>query len=127
MRRNYLSIMILGAAVLLAALSIVAYGGASASAQPKTLKLVDAVRAATAGYKDVKAAEAAGYAFFHGCVSGPQSGAMGVHFVNGNLVGDGKIDVNKPEALIYEWKNGAYQLVGVEYVVFAKDWDAANK
>ena len=28
---------------------------------------------------------------------------------------------------MYEMHNGHMQLVGVEFVVFAKDWDAANK
>jgi hypothetical protein len=43
----------------------------------------------------------AGYALFLGCVSGPQEGAMGFHYVNGDLVGDGVIDAQRPEALIY--------------------------
>lgn len=47
--------------------------------------LVDTVRQATKNYKDVAAAESAGYGLFHGCVSGPQVGAMGIHFVNGDL------------------------------------------
>jgi len=36
---------------------------------------------------------------------------MGVHFVNAALVGDGEIDVNHPEALIYESKNGTLTLL----------------
>jgi hypothetical protein len=47
--------------------------------------------------------------------------------VNGDLVGDGEIDASHPEALIYEAKNGKLQLVGVEYVVIAEAWDAANE
>jgi hypothetical protein len=70
------------------------------------------------------AAEAAGYGLFHGCVSGPQEGAMGIHFVNGDLVGDGEVDASQPEALIYEFRNGHLRLVGVEYVVIAEAWDA---
>ena len=89
--------------------------------------LVDTVRQATKSYKDVEAAESAGYGLFHGCVSGPQVGAMGIHFVNGDLVGDGLIDAAQPEALIYEVRNGKLQLVGVEYVVLAEAWDAANE
>ena len=89
--------------------------------------LVDTVRQATKNYKDVAAAESAGYGLFHGCVSGPQVGAMGIHFVNGDLVGDGLIDAVQPEALIYELRNGKLQLVGVEYVVLAEAWDAAHE
>ncbi|MCI0607952.1 MAG: hypothetical protein L0Z71_02685 [Anaerolineae bacterium] len=89
--------------------------------------LVEAVRQAASQYKDVEAAKSAGYGLFHGCVSGPQEGAMGVHFVNGDLVGDGAIDALSPEALIYEVRNGRLQLVGVEYVVIAEAWDANNE
>ena len=38
---------------------------------------------------------------------------MGIHFVNIGLV-DGELDVNNPEALIYEPRDGAMRLVGVE-------------
>ena len=42
-----------------------------------------------------------------GCVSGPDSGAMGLHYVNLALVGDGELDPAKPEIVIYEpSKNG---------------------
>ena len=88
--------------------------------------LVETVRQAAGRFKDVETAKAAGYGLFHGCVSGPQEGAMGVHFVNGDLVGDGGIDASNPEALIYEMRNGRLQLVGVEYVVIAEAWDANN-
>jgi len=86
--------------------------------------LVDEVRQATKPFRNVESAEAAGYGLFHGCVSGPQEGAMGVHFVNGDLVGDGELDAAHPEALIYEFTKGQLQLVGVEYVVIAEAWDA---
>src|SRR5215470_13684191 len=76
-------------------------------------KLVDLVRTATRKYTDVNAATAAGYGPFGGCVSGPDRGAMGVHYVNPGLVGDGLIDANKPEALIYEPSGDAMRLVGV--------------
>jgi hypothetical protein len=88
--------------------------------------LVEAVRQATEPFKNVEAAEAAGYGLFHGCVSGPQEGAMGVHLVNGDLVGDGELDPASPEALIYEARNGQLRLVGVEYVVIAEAWDAQH-
>jgi hypothetical protein len=88
--------------------------------------LVETVRRATAGFKDINAAQAAGYGLFHGCVSGQQQGAMGIHFVKGDLVGDGAIDAQQPEALIYEPRNGQLRLVGVEYVVLADDWNAQH-
>ena len=51
--------------------------------------LVETVRQEAGRFQDVESAESAGYGLFHGCVSGPQEGAMGLHFVNGDLVGDG--------------------------------------
>lgn len=93
---------------------------------PKRKTLIEVVRQETERYQDVKEAEAAGYAQFHGCASGPNEGAMGVHYVNGNLVGDGELDPMKPEALIYEYKNSQARLVGVEFVTFAEAWDAKH-
>jgi hypothetical protein len=89
--------------------------------------LVKTVRQATEDFKNVAAAEDAGYGLFHGCVSGPERGAMGIHFVNGDLVGDGEINALQPEALIYELRSGELRLVGVEYVVIAEAWDAAHE
>jgi hypothetical protein len=85
-------------------------------------QLVRDVRAATRQFIDVNNAEAAGYAPAFGCVSGPDHGAMGIHYVNGGLVGDGLIDVNHPEALIYEPIGNKRRLVGVEYIVDAATW-----
>src|SRR5262245_40160043 len=51
--------------------------------------LLQLVRQITEPYKNVAAAEAAGYALAFGCVSGPDSGAMGLHYVNMPLVLDG--------------------------------------
>jgi len=70
----------------------------------------------------VNAAITAGYGPFLGCVSGPDHGAMGVHYVNGGLVGDGLIDASHPEALIYEPLDGQLRLVGVEFIVDATTW-----
>jgi hypothetical protein len=84
--------------------------------------LVQAVRDATSQYTDVNNATAAGYGPFLGCVSGPDHGAMGIHYVNGPLVGDGEIDASHPEALIYEPRNGQLRLVGVEFIVDAATW-----
>src|ERR1700710_789178 len=64
-------------------------------------KLVKVVRDATRQFLDVNAATASNYQPAFGCVSGPDHGAMGVHYINGTLVGDGEVDATKPEALIY--------------------------
>jgi hypothetical protein len=105
-------------------LTSVALAGSASAESGATL--VETVRKATAPFQDVEAAAAAGYGLFHGCVSGPQGGAMGVHYVNGDLVGDGELDASRPEALLYEAKRGKLVLVGVEYVVIAEAWDAKH-
>jgi hypothetical protein len=85
------------------------------------------IHEATARYHRVEVAMAEGYGQFLGCVSEPSQGAMGIHFVNGNLVGDTVLDPARPEAVIYEpWKHGKLRLVAVEYVVFQEAWDAEN-
>jgi hypothetical protein len=89
--------------------------------------LVQAARQAADRYKDVAVAEADGYGMFLGCVSGPQGGAMGVHYPNGSLVGDGALDPMYPEALVYEVKNGKYELAAVEYLVLVEDWHENNE
>src|SRR5690349_9444861 len=70
----------------------------AAHAQKIPAKLVDLVRLATRQYQNIDIARAANYGPFLGCITGPDHGAMGIHYVNGALVGDGEIDVNKPEA-----------------------------
>jgi len=89
--------------------------------QATSAVLVQKVRNATRAFLDVSNVPD-GYGPFLGCVSGPDHGAMGVHYVNGTLVGDGKIEVSTPEALIYENS----KLVGVEYIVDAATWLANN-
>jgi hypothetical protein len=89
--------------------------------------LVKLVREITEPYKDVAAAKAAGYALAFGCVSGPDTGAMGLHFVNMPLVADGQIDANKPEIILYEpAANGEVRLVGADYLVLADAWDKTH-
>jgi hypothetical protein len=88
--------------------------------------LARTVREVTGELRNVPAAERAGYELSGGCVSGPEEGAMGVHFVNAALVGDGLLDAARPEALVYEPRNGQLQLAAVEYIVLAQQWDASN-
>ena len=90
--------------------------------QTSPAKLVQLVRDATKQFADVNMATAAGYQPFLGCVSGPDHGAMGYHYVNGPLVADGEIDASRPEVMIYEASGDALQLVGVEFVVIADAW-----
>lgn len=88
--------------------------------------LVRVVRESTARFKDVAAAEAEGYALQFGCVSGPDAGAMGLHYVNPALLDD-ELDPTRPEILIYEpLPNGRIRLVGADYVVTADAWHAKH-
>ena len=87
--------------------------------------IVEAVRQATEGFQDVNAAIAAGYVQFQGCVSGPEEGAMGVHYSNFALF-DGRVDIQHPQVLVYEPRNGRLHLVAAEYVVPAGAWDPTH-
>jgi hypothetical protein len=77
-------------------------------------------------FQDVAAATAAGYVSDGSCVSGPSEGAMGVHYVNAAFISDGVLDVQRPEVLVYEPRDGRLRLVAVEFFVDAQQWDAAN-
>jgi hypothetical protein len=85
-------------------------------------KLVQIVREATQQYRDADSLIGTDYQPAFGCVSGPDHGAMGVHYVNGTLAGDGEIDALHPEALIYEPSKNRIRLVGVEYIVDSATW-----
>jgi hypothetical protein len=89
--------------------------------------LIKIVRDSTERFQDVSAAVAEGYNLQFGCVSGPDSGAMGLHFVNGALVNGGVIDATRPQIVIYEpTADGKLQLIGADYLVIASAWDAKH-
>jgi hypothetical protein len=93
----------------------------------KASALLQLVRNATERFKDVATAEAEGYQLTFGCVSGPDAGAMGMHFVNFDLVGKGELDATRPQIVIYEpTASGRLQLVGADFLVIAEQWDKAH-
>jgi hypothetical protein len=97
----------------------------SSSVRTDPAPLIDQVRRATERFRDLNVAMAEGWVPATPCVSGPDAGAMGVHFVHPqpDRVGDGILDADAPEFLIYEpLSGGAMRLVGVEFVVLAADW-----
>jgi hypothetical protein len=119
---SHLAHLVGGAMLVLAAHSVAtAEQRGSASSSPT---LVDVVLSATDRFRDPNEALASGYTQMPACVSGPEAGAMGVHFVDFNLVGDGELDAEHPEALVYEARNGRFRLVAVEYIVIAEAWHA---
>jgi hypothetical protein len=102
------------------------HGPATAQKAPAS-DLVNVVRESTERFRDVAVAEAEGYALMFGCVTGPDAGAMGLHYVNLSLVGDGELDAAHPEIVIYEPQpDGRLKLVGADYLVFADGWNATH-
>jgi hypothetical protein len=98
----------------------------AATHQAASDTLVKLVREGTKQYIDVNDATAAGYGPFLGCVAGTDHGAMGVHYVNGTLLGNLTLDPAQPQALIYEPSKGKMTLVGVEFILDSASWLAAN-
>ena len=89
--------------------------------------LVAAVRSATAPFRDVANATNEGYGPALGCVSGPDEGAMGVHYIKPGLLMDAELDPSRPEALIYEYKDNMARLVGAEFIVVAAVWHQTHE
>jgi hypothetical protein len=88
---------------------------------------VKLVRESTERFEDVEVAKAEKYELAFGCVSGPDYGAMGMHFVNFPLVLDGVLDATRPEIVIYEpLPNGRLRLIGADYLVLADAWHATH-
>ena len=97
------------------------------AAKKQASELVQIVRESTERFKDPAVAEGEGYKLAFGCVSGPDYGAMGLHFVNMNLVGDPALDPMRPEIVIYEpLPSGRLRLIGADYLVLASAWDAVH-
>jgi hypothetical protein len=88
-------------------------------------ELVAQVRSFTEQFKDGPSSD---YKLVFGCVSGGDFGAMGMHFLNDKLMGDGDVNVMTPEILLFEpLPNGKLRLTGADYLVDAAEWDANPK
>jgi hypothetical protein len=102
---------------------------AAGSADSGIESLAEQVRIGTARFRDINVAIREGYAAATTCVSGPDTGAMGVHMIHvshgqPDRVADGILNPREPEALIYEPQaDGAMRLVGVEFIEIAADWN----
>ena len=93
----------------------------------KASALVKVVRDATERFKNVEVAKAEGYALQFGCVTGDDTGAMGLHYVNGTLVSAGAVDATRPQIVIYEpMADGSLKLIGADYLVLADAWNAKH-
>lgn len=135
LQHSILAVALAGAVPLSAPAQEVPANAPAAQAQaltPAQGALLDVVREATQSFKDVSVAEAAGYALQFGCVTGPDAGAMGLHFVNMNLVGAtssgaSPLDARHPQIVIYEpTPSGRLQLIGADFLVLADEWNTAH-
>jgi hypothetical protein len=89
-------------------------------------QLVAIVRDVTKGFKNSVDAERANYHLMFGCVSGPDFGAMGLHFVNTDNL-DEFINARKPEIILYEAQpDGTLKLTGADYLVDQALWDSKH-
>jgi len=88
--------------------------------------LLKAVREGTREFRNLSVAMGAGYASLGSCVTGPERGAMGIHFANGELLNDGLLDASTPELLIYEQRGSRLHFVGVEFLVLADQWNESH-
>jgi hypothetical protein len=117
---SMLSLAVLGILVTSAPVMAEEYGHSNHNAPAK---LVQTVRDATRQFANNPDNAGPDYVPTFGCVSGPDHGAMGIHYVNFGLVGDGKVEATTPEALVYEPQgHNRFQLVAVEYIVDAPTW-----
>lgn len=125
----------------------VVVGGAATMASAQSMDdELEAIRAATAKYKDVNVALADGFIRdpANACVMAgeeglpPEWGGMGIHYLNmarlGITTGEPRVDGNglntdftKPSVLMYEPQaDGSLVLLGVENLVFQAAWHAAG-
>jgi hypothetical protein len=130
-RRRRLGLAVLGAAGLALMSISVAFGGYGSSQSGSNATALAQAQKATAQYRQLGVAEGKGYGLLKdakgiSCIAMddmPQMGAMGIHYANGKLVGDGKVAVTAPDVLVYQPKaDGTRQLVALEYVVFKSAW-----
>jgi hypothetical protein len=103
---------LLGPALALLLLPLVAAGDGDTP-------LIDKVHNATARYVDINVAFKEGFVVATPCVSGEDTGAMGVHLVLPSRLSPTSLllEPTQPQALIYEpTADGSWRLVGVEFI-----------
>jgi hypothetical protein len=120
-------------ALIVASVSTAARDAEAAAAKPAhqlppaTEELLLDVRRATWVYRDVAAAEAAGYVRTGPCAEDPKYGGMGYHYAHPGLEEDGVFDPLQPEVLVYGPRpDGSLRLGAVEYLQADADQDLAT-
>lgn len=111
--------------------AILAVTPAAAHDQPSGMRLspedAAASRAAAEGFYTLGDALAAGYEKLFDCTDAGADGAMGQHFINTAYATDGRLDVARPDVLMYEPQpDGTMHLVALEYIVFEAQWTGAR-
>ena len=107
---------VLGAAAIIGMLLISPAAQVGASGEDE----LAAVRAATAQFHSITAAEAAGYHKALWCFEKPGVGGMGWHWLKPELIGT--LTPTQPAALVYEPDGDKFNLVAVEYIVPWSAW-----
>lgn len=132
MQRSTLLSALLLAAMLAAPMPALAHGGETDS-NLKLNELLVQARRATQPFHDPDVAAAAGYTVLVSdtagltCIEQPGQGAMGFHYANIPLLLDPALDPLRPEVLMYERSaSGKLALVGAEYIVDQRTWDAMH-
>ena len=127
--RVALVVLVLGAAVAATTGVTNVVGLASAGSDHS---VTAQTKSATGRFHDLSKAQAAGYGLLKdaagiACIDNQPVGGMGVHYVNGSLVGDTALDPQHPEALVYAPNaDGQLKLAALEYIVFKDKWEAAG-
>jgi hypothetical protein len=121
------------AAAVAGAVLLVSQAGVAFAHVPHNPAVASAAAgSATAKYHSLTVAKKAGYSILADtagitCIAEPGMGAMGVHYVKGDLVKNPAIDATHPEALVYAPDaHGRLHLAAVEYVVIKSDWEASQ-
>ncbi|WP_198028644.1 hypothetical protein [Mesorhizobium sp. WSM3626] len=116
MKSNFRNGLVMAGAMLAVCTTFAQAHQEAPAGAPDASLLAEKVRAANSRFLDVNAATAEGYAPIP-CASGITGGAMGIHYVNGGYLKDDKIDIARPEAVMYEpMADGTLKLVAVEYI-----------
>ena len=103
---------------------LIALAGCSATTRtaPSPESDLDRLREATRPFQNFEAAVAAGYPKeVPDCLVHEHHGAMGYHHVNRSLLTT-KLEVTKPQILLYERRGDEYHLNGVEFIVPYRLW-----
>ena len=107
--------------VLAVGASALFYGAAVAHDMPDPA--LNRSRDMAAKYLDIKDAKAAGYQQLFECTTHAEHGTLGVQFIHPGRAGDGRLVLGEPDVLTFEPEvDGSMQLVGMEFIVFEKDW-----